>query len=171
MIAKSIVVFHADAWQSVRRILQAAIKEKSYAHVFIPRGIWLLASRKRKDLCTLLTNNYWRRSLPSSWPPSKLHDTHALGVVLLEIATWKTAKDHFGSAAKDLDLNVATIDKEEVSEKFLSIAKKSIPYDMGTTYMEAVIFCLDDTYRGHTVSSLFLEIFQPEIIEKLSAKQ
>ncbi|TVY56755.1 hypothetical protein LCER1_G004762 [Lachnellula cervina] len=101
---------------------------------------------------------------------TKLHDIYALGVVLLEIATWKVAEDHFESATKGLNLNT-TVDKEGVREKFLSIAKRSIPYYMGVAYMEAVVACLDNTYRGHTATSEFMETFQREIIENLSAKQ
>jgi hypothetical protein len=101
---------------------------------------------------------------------TKLHDVYALGVVLLEIATWKVARDHFESAIGDLDGGTARINKE-VREKFISTARRSIPYHMGVAYMEAVVACLDDTFRGQTGTAEFVGIFQSEIIDKLSAKQ
>ncbi|KAF7889242.1 hypothetical protein EAF00_009542 [Botryotinia globosa] len=44
---------------------------------------------------------------------TELHDIYALKV-LLEIATWNTARDHFDYVAKGPDLYVTTIDKAEV---------------------------------------------------------
>lgn len=181
MIAKSIGVFHADGWvhKSVCSRAVVFFKQRSKESLML-RSPYLVDfgySRPEEGKTYARyqgTTNSDALYLHPDRPRmtfTKLHDIYALGVVLLEIATWKTAKEHFDSAAKGLNLDVTTIDKEEVREKFLSIAKKSIPYHMGTTYMEAVISCLDDTYRGHTASSTFLETFQTEIIEKLSAKQ
>ncbi|TGO39980.1 hypothetical protein BHYA_0044g00210 [Botrytis hyacinthi] len=126
------------------------IKGESYAQVSVLCRFCLLTPEEVKT--------YARYHLTTN--------SDALTFILTAI---NTAKDHFDSAANDLDLDVATIDKEQVREKCVSIAKKSIAYHMGTTYMGEVISCLVDTYRGHTSSSTFLETFQTEIIEKLSA--
>lgn len=181
MIAQSIGVFHADGWvhKSVCSRSVVFFKERSKKTLMLesPYLVDFGYSRPEEGKTYARyqqTTNSDALYLHPDRPRmtfTKLHDIYALGVVLLEIATWKTAKDHFDSAAKGLDLDVTTIDKEEVREKFLSIVRKSIPHHMGTAYMEAVISCLDDTYRGHTASPSFVETFQTEVIEKLSAKQ
>jgi hypothetical protein len=69
------------------------------------------------------------------------------------------AQDHFASAAKGLDLSKTSVKKGEVRERFLAMAEKNVPYQMGTSYMEAVIACLDDTYRGQTAGAKFIKTF------------
>jgi hypothetical protein len=101
---------------------------------------------------------------------TKLHDLYALGVVLLEIATWTTAKDHFQRAAAGLRLDGTSIDRLAVQEHFKGIAQRSIPYHMGTSYSEAVINCLNDTYKGQKGDPAFTRLFQDDVVEKLSAK-
>ncbi|TVY88583.1 hypothetical protein LAWI1_G008339 [Lachnellula willkommii] len=181
MIAQSIGVFHADGWlhKSVCSRSVVFFKERSKKSLMLESPYLVDFGYSRPEEGKTFaryqqTTNSEALYLHPDRPRmtfTKLHDIYALGVVLLEIATWKVAEDHFESATKGLDLNTTTVDKEEVREKFLSIAKRSIPYHMGVAYMEAVIACLDDTYRGHTATSEFMETFQREIIEKLSAKQ
>ncbi|KAF5871079.1 putative het-s domain protein [Botrytis fragariae] len=181
MITKSIGVFYADEWvhKSVygRSVVFFRHRSKKSLMLRSPYLVGFGYSRPEEGKTYAhyqQTTNSDALYLHPDRPHmtfTKIHDIYALGVVLLEIATWRIAKDHFDSAVKGLDLDVTTIDKEEVSENFKSIAKKSIPYHMGTTYMEPVVSCLDDVYKGHTDSPTFLEAFQTEIIDKLNAKQ
>ncbi|TGO44017.1 hypothetical protein BOTNAR_1001g00020 [Botryotinia narcissicola] len=175
MIAKSIGIFHADgrvhrivcSWSAV--VFKQLMLRSPYLVDF---GYSRPEEGKTYARCQQTTNSdalYLHLDRPLM-NVTELHDVYALEV-LLEIATWKTTKYHFDSAAKGLGLDVTTTYREEVREKFVSIAKKGISYHMGTAYMETVISSLDDTYRGHTASSKFLETLQTEIVEKLSAKQ
>lgn len=180
MIAQSIDVFHADGWlhKSVCSRAVVFFKERSKKSLMLESPYLVDFGYSRPEVGktfaryqqTTDSESLYLHPDRSRMTFTKLHDIYALGVVLLEIATWKVAEDHFESATKGLDLNI-TVDKEGVREKFLSIAKRSIPYHMGVAYMEAVVACLDDTYRGHTATSEFMETFQREIIENLSAKQ
>jgi serine/threonine protein kinase len=180
-IAQSIGVFHADGWvhksvcsQSVvffkDRTKESLMLESPYLVDFgysrPEEGRTYAPKAQTIDDSTL----YLHPDRPRM-TFTKLHDVYALGIVLLEIATWKVAQDHFQSAIGDLDMATARINKEEVREKFVSIARRSIPYHMGLAYMEAVVACLDDTFRGQTGTAEFVGIFQSEVIEKLSAKQ
>ena len=181
MIAQSIGVFHADGWvhksvcsQSVvffrDRTTKTLMLESPYLVDFgysrPEQGRTYARYHQTSDITTL----YLHPDRPKM-TFTKVHDIYALGIVLLEIATWTVANDHFAMAASGLDLCTTSINKEEVRKKFLSIAKKSIPYHMGVSYMEVVVACLDDTYRGYTGDAEFVETFQSEVIEKLSANQ
>ena len=180
MIAQSIGVFHADRWvhksvcsQSIvffkNRNTKAWVLDSPYLVDFEYSrpvgGRTFEHYNKTTDSMTL----YLHPDRPRL-KFTKLHDLYALGVVLLEIATWTTAKDHFQRAAAGLCLDGTGIDKLAVQEHFKGIAQRSIPYHMGTSYSEAVVSCLNDTYKGQTGDPDFTRLFQDNVVEKLSAK-
>jgi len=181
MIAQNIGVFHADGWvhKSVCSQSIAFFKQRNKRSLMLesPYLVDFGYSRPeqgrtyaRYHQSTDSTSLYLHPDRPRM-AFTKLHDIYALGVVLLEIAIWTVAQDLFASAARGLDLSKSSISREEVRTKLLEVAEKNIPYQMGTSYMEAVVACLDDTYRGQTASADFVETFQTEVIEKLGANQ
>lgn len=101
---------------------------------------------------------------------TKLHDIYALGIVLLELATWTSAQARFETALEGLDLKTASVKPESMMTKFIEIAETSIPYYMGASYAEAVIACLNDSFKGQTGGARFPQTFQREIVDKLSAE-
>lgn len=182
IIAQSIGVFHADDWVHKSVCSQSVVffKDRSTATVMLesPYLVDFGYSRPNKGITYTSNSNqvvddstlYLHPDRPKK-PFRKLHDIFALGVILLEIATWRIAKDHFAKAVRDVDLSVTSISREELRRKYKHIATKYIPHLMGVTYMEAVLACLDDTYRGQTENADFIETFQSGVIEKLSASQ
>ena len=181
MIAQSIGVFHADQWVHKSICSQSIVFFKNRnAKAWMLDSPYLVDFEYSRPVGGRTFEHYHKTTdsmtlyLHPDRPRmtfTKLHDLYALGVVLLEIATWTTAKDHFQKAAAGLTLNGTGIDKLAVQEHFKGIAQRSVPYHMGTSYSEAVIACLNDTFKGQTGDSDFTRLFQDEIVEKLSAKK
>ena len=92
-------------------------------------------------------------------------------MVLLEIVTWTTAKDHFQRAVAGLLLDGTGIHRLAVQEHFKGIVQRGIPYHIGTSYSEAVLACLNDTFKGQTGDPNFTRMFQDGVVEKLSEKK
>lgn len=165
-IAQSIGSFHADGWVHKSVCSQSVVffKDRTTKSLMLESPYLVDFGYSRPEEGRTYARSYQatNRSTLYLHPDrprmtfTKLHDVYALGVVLLEIATWKVARDHFESAIGNLDRATAEINKEEVREKFESIARRSIPYHMGVAYMEAVVACLDDTFRGQTGTAEFV---------------
>ncbi|KAI1280219.1 hypothetical protein F5Y07DRAFT_387067 [Xylaria sp. FL0933] len=95
---------------------------------------------------------------------TKVHDVYSLGVVLLEIGLWKTARQMYDEAfesAKKEPLG------EDVKAEFLRRAKQELQHHMGSAYRDAVLLCLegDDNVRKQS----FAVEFQKSVVRKVDA--
>lgn len=68
-----------------------------------------------------------------------VHDLHSLGIILLEIGTWKTARQIYDELLKQ-GKNDPT--GEDVQEAFIKRARKELEHHMGSAYRDAVVTCL-----------------------------
>lgn len=86
-------------------------------------------------------------------------DYYALGIVLLEIAIWRTIDKMFEPG----------VSIHELKPLFIHHAKTYVPQRMGTAYSEVVVACLEFHDRHPVEENLphLLMVFQKEIQEKL----
>lgn len=70
-----------------------------------------------------------------------MHDVYSLGVVLLEIGLWKTAKQIYD---EDLGSKKTTeVTGMDVRKAFVKRAREELNHQMGPAYRDAVVLCLD----------------------------
>lgn len=110
---------------------------------------------------------------PPSAGFSKIHDIYSLGVVLLEIGLWQTARQIYDDIVKyDLKGNPPPggVPAEKIKKAFLQDAKDRLAHRMGSSYQEAVISCLDGDWDEFVDSRDFTSEFQSCIVRKVDIK-
>ena len=80
---------------------------------------------------------------------SKIDDLHSLGVVLLEVGLWRTARAMHEKAASQLDPG-SRLDKYPLQEYFIKMAQRRLAHHMGSAYLDIVLACLDCTFENRT---------------------
>lgn len=97
---------------------------------------------------------------------TRVHDIYALGVVLLEIALWKTA-------ARMVDEGTVNEqqrrDARTIRRLYLKIARIEVPWRMGAAYAEAVEACIGEQYAGDFVIPE-RDAFRKTVVENLSPR-
>lgn len=97
----------------------------------------------------------------------KIHDLYSLGVVLLEIGLWVTARQLLQQARLPRPPAPRIIREEYVKK-----ANSKLPLRMGRSYTEVVIACLQSRHKHQAFRpDDFLNVFDEEIVQKLSAKR
>ncbi|KAL8705746.1 MAG: hypothetical protein Q9225_008009 [Loekoesia sp. 1 TL-2023] len=97
----------------------------------------------------------------------KIHDLYSLGVVLLEIGLWVTARQLLQQARLPRPSAPRIIQEEYVKK-----ANSKLPLRMGRSYTEVVIACLESRHKHQAFRpDDFLNVFDEEIVQKLSAKR
>ncbi|KAL8688393.1 MAG: hypothetical protein Q9218_005684 [Villophora microphyllina] len=98
---------------------------------------------------------------------SKIRDLYSLGVVLLEIGLWTTARQLVQQARPPKPSSLA-----QSKEEYIRKANSRLPLRMGTSYTQAVVACLRSRYKSEAVTpDIFLSVFNEEVIQKLSAER
>ena len=102
---------------------------------------------------------------------NKVHDLYSLGVILLEIAMWRTASSIYGasqSGSSTESLGSGRIDPTRLHKQYLRQAKSKIPYLMGEAYLSAVLACLESKYANHIYRADFSKLFYNQVVQNLS---
>ena len=102
---------------------------------------------------------------------NKVHDLYSLGVILLEIAVWRTASSIYGAtqAGSSIEsLESGRIEPKRMHKHYVKVAKSKIPYLMGESYLKAVLACLESKYSNQIYRTDFSKIFYDQVIRKLS---
>ncbi|KAL8697408.1 MAG: hypothetical protein Q9201_007135 [Fulgogasparrea decipioides] len=98
---------------------------------------------------------------------SKIHDLYSLGVVLLEVGLWMTARHLLQQSRSPRPSTPG-----EVRDEYIRKANSKLPLRMGNSYTEAVVACLESKYRHQAIRpDVFLSLFDKEIVQKLSVKR
>ncbi|KAK0734620.1 hypothetical protein B0T26DRAFT_670890 [Lasiosphaeria miniovina] len=95
-----------------------------------------------------------------------MHDVYSLGVVLLEIGLWRTARQLYDDDFKDAQ-GVTGID---VTKAFLKRARTELDHRMGPAYRDAVVLCLDGRKLGSHQGGKNLQFgieFQKQVVQKV----
>ncbi|KAI9663737.1 MAG: hypothetical protein M1821_007227 [Bathelium mastoideum] len=101
---------------------------------------------------------------------SRMHDIYSLGVVLLEIALWQTAQSILGGAAGGPDGAREKMTATQVREHYVRTARREVPHRMGSSYLRAVLACLEEENETQWTKRQFDKHFRNEVVLNLSAK-
>ncbi|KAL2674012.1 hypothetical protein Neosp_012458 [[Neocosmospora] mangrovei] len=102
---------------------------------------------------------------------SMTHDIYSLGVVLLEIGLWQTARQTYDDIVKyDLGGDAAKLTALTIKNAFLQDAKERLAHRMGSAYQEAVVACLDDDWELLVGSRDFANEFQRRVVQKVDIR-
>ena len=105
---------------------------------------------------------------------NKVHDLYSLGVILLEIAMWRTASSIYGtpqSGSSTDSLGSGRIDPTRMTKQYIRQAKSKIPYLMGEAYLSAVLACLESKYANHVYRADFSKLFYDQVVQNLSPQK
>lgn len=96
----------------------------------------------------------------------KIHDLYSLGVVLLEIGLWVTARGILQQSRSRPSKPI------EIRDEYIRKANNHLPLRMGKSYTEAVIACLESRHKYQAIKpDIFLNVFDEEIVQKVSIKR
>ncbi|KAF4884242.1 hypothetical protein CGCF415_v015652 [Colletotrichum fructicola] len=184
-MAKAIGAFHSDGW------LHKSIKSHAVKFFFLPdgrkcdfanpyltdfefsrpiTGITRLAPQAI-DLDNDVYRHPDRHGLPTT-SFSKMHDIYSLGVVLLEIGLWETARymhDVVIKCDRKGDPSSDCLKPQEIKEAFLQEADR-LDHRMGKSYREAVVECLAGDWDEYVGSRDFAKEFYKRVVQKVDIK-
>ncbi|KAI8712493.1 hypothetical protein NCS52_01347700 [Fusarium sp. LHS14.1] len=99
------------------------------------------------------------------------HDIYSLGVVLLEIGLWQTAREIYDDIVKyELGGDAGKVTALTIKNAFLQDAKERLAHRMGSAYQEAVVACLDDDWELLVGSRDFANEFQKRVVQKVDIR-
>lgn len=108
-----------------------------------------------------------RQGIPSR-PFSKAHDLYALGVILLEIGLWQSARGIYNGALRSYQGSSPS--PADIREMFSAWHGKKLAHCMGDSYSNAVLACLSGAYEHRTSQADFSMTFYKEVIMELELK-
>ena len=183
-IAKSIGKFHADGWvhKSIRSQSIVFFKDRENKSRLLSSPYLVDFEYSRPESGTTLhlrdnddEKNLYRHPDIQDVAHSSfltLHDIYSLGVVLLEIALWQTARSMLDELRKRNKQHPGEeVNAYGLQEWYISRAKKKVAHLMGTSYQSAVLACLESKYKDQTRRRDFPTTFDTQVTQKLSAKQ
>ncbi|KAK3360524.1 hypothetical protein B0T25DRAFT_578437 [Lasiosphaeria hispida] len=107
-------------------------------------------------------------------PFIKVYDIYSLGVVLLEIGLWQTAKQIYEKIAPQVqqrDGPGTAVSARAMQQAYLQLARTRLDHRMGTAYREAVEHCLQGTMQQYIGSDRFSMQFQKLILAKVDIER
>lgn len=180
-ISKSLGCFHADGWvhKSLRSESIVFFKSKSTTETLMIGSPYLVNFEYTRpenagtvmdydlDIEKDIYRHPERQGIPSR-PFSKAHDLYALGVILLEIGLWQSARSIYNGALRSYQGSSPS--PAEIREMFLSLVRKKLAHCMGDSYANAVLACLSGAYEERTSQIDFSMTFYREVVMGLELK-
>lgn len=185
-MAKAIGAFHSDGWLH-KNIRAHAIKffftqENDTCDFKSPYLTDFEFSRPVQGLTRLLPqavdmeHEVYRHPDRHGMPGTgfnKMHDVYSLGVVLLEIGLWTTAKQLYDDVVQfDYDgvVPASGLPPQKIKEVLLQDARKRLAHRMGPAYKEAVEACLDHDWHDYVDSREFAREFYSRVVQKVDLR-
>ncbi|RYP48279.1 hypothetical protein DL769_011220 [Monosporascus sp. CRB-8-3] len=114
-----------------------------------------------------------RHGLPTPERFTRTFDIYSLGVVLLEIGLWQTAKEIYGELVSKKSAESAApvhVTGNEIKEFFELKAQTHLRHRMGPAYQEAVMICLNCGLDEFLYCNEFAGEFQRQVVEKVNMR-
>ncbi|KAH8170863.1 serine threonine protein kinase [Sarocladium implicatum] len=185
-MASAIGAFHADGWLH-KNIRAHAIKffftaDRSECDFSNPYLTDFEFSRPVQGLTRLLPqaidieHELYRHPDRHGMPGisfNKLHDIYSLGVVLLEIGLWTTAKQLYDDVVEYDYHGVVPGDgvpPKKIREVFLQEARERLAHRLGPAYRDAVVACLSHEWHDHVDSRELFKEFNERVVQKVDIR-
>jgi hypothetical protein len=115
---------------------------------------------------------------PDRWDPPRasfnpIHDIYSLGVVLLEIGLWQTARQLYDDFVKyDLKGHIPPegVPAKSIKKALLGDATERLAHRMGSSYQEAVLACLEGDWGELIGTRDFASKFQERVVGKVDIR-
>lgn len=176
ILAQAIGTFHAYGWvhKSLRSTtvrfffdeLDECILEEPYITDFALSRLESSDTRLTYDLD--LEKNLYRHPERQGPPTNKFikaHDIYALGIILLEIGVWESAKKMYRDAC--LVQKKEQLSPEHTRRVFLKHAQRRLDHHMGSAYRSAVEACLSEEFKGYYGNQDFPVLLQNRVVRKV----
>ncbi|KAK4209647.1 hypothetical protein QBC37DRAFT_430026 [Rhypophila decipiens] len=111
------------------------------------------------------------RALDPPKPFTRIYDIFSLGVVLLEIGLWQTAKGIYDEVLPQIPGGTGNVTAKAMQAAFLQQAKTRLEHRMGTTYREAVEDCLGGSMEKYIGSPGFSIEYRNRIVSKVDIEK
>jgi serine/threonine protein kinase len=101
---------------------------------------------------------------------TKIHDIYSVGVILLEIGLWQTARRLFDDVIEvDLGGKIPAAGRlaSAIQSAFSEEARDRLGHRMGSSYRDAVLCCLGGELDDFTGNRDFANEFQKRVVEKV----
>jgi len=101
---------------------------------------------------------------------TQMHDIYSVGVVLLEIGLWETARElHDWVIRDDFQGKVPKqgVSATQIQDCFIAEARDRLGHRMGSSYRDAVLFCLSGEIDDFIGKRDFANEFQKRVVEKV----
>lgn len=184
-MAHAISAFHSDGWlhksirsHAVKFFFLADSRKCDFENPYLtdfefsrPLGGVTRLAPQAIDLEHDLYRHPDRHGLPGT-SFGKMHDIYSLGVVLLEIGLWETARhvhDEVVKYEREGD-SLDPLNPQEIKEAYLLDARERLAHRMGTSYQEAVVACLDGDWDELVGSRDFAKEFYKRVVQKVDIK-
>ncbi|KAF3917108.1 hypothetical protein ABW20_dc0105087 [Dactylellina cionopaga] len=186
-ISQAIGAFHSDGWvhksirsQAVKFFLKHEREEWDLENPYLtdfefsrPEASATRLLERTPDLDTDLYQHPERTGPPTA-SYNRVHDIYSLGVILLEIGLWKTAKDiytNYYKAVLKRDSRAPRPTATIFQKVLQSEAEKGLGHSMGAAYKEAVISCISDEFEKYRGQGDFAMTFQKLVVQKVDVKK
>ena len=186
-ITRSIGAFHCDGWvhkgvraNAIKFFYDKKTNKCAFTHPYLTEFEY---SRPDSGLTALEVTPFeidhdvyrhpLRHGLPTPERFTRIFDIYSLGVVLLEIGLWKTAKEMYGELRDKKSggtVTPPTITGNDIKGYFELNAREGLKHRMGRAYQEAVLTCLGCDLEDFLYTTDFASEFQRQVVEKVDMR-
>ncbi|KAL2787129.1 hypothetical protein BJX66DRAFT_341497 [Aspergillus keveii] len=186
-VAQAIGSFHSDDWlhKSIRShaikffFLHADVSSYDFENPYLTGFGFarpVAGSTSMLAAATDIDRDIYQH--PDRWDPPRasfnpIHDIYSLGVVLLEIGLWQTARqlyDDFVKYDSKGHIPPEGVPAKIIKKALLEDATERLAHRMGSSYQEAVLACLEGDWGELIGTRDFASKFQERVVGKVDIR-